>query len=124
MHPDSRTLVEAHWRTANARDWPAFAALLAPALQYDVPQTRERIRGGEGYLDMFKTWPGQWRAETRQLICDDASAVSVIDFIDGAEVMTGISIFRFDAGLITHVTDYWPNSYEPPPRVTPYLERY
>ncbi len=37
--------------------------------------------------------------------------------------MTGISIFGFQGKLISSVTDYWPEPYEPPPRSTPHLKR-
>jgi hypothetical protein len=37
--------------------------------------------------------------------------------------MTGISIFELRAGLISRVTDYWPEAYDPPPRSTPHLKR-
>lgn len=124
MGGGTRAIIEAHWATANARDWNAFAALLDADLAYDVPQTRERIAGGAGYLDMFRTWPGDWRAEIRELVCEPEAAVCVIDFVVGDEVMTGISIFRLAQGRICRVTDYWPAPYEPPPRASPHLQRY
>jgi hypothetical protein len=37
MTTDTRTLVETHWRTANARDWAQFRPLLHPELRYEVP---------------------------------------------------------------------------------------
>jgi hypothetical protein len=61
MANDARDVIERHWSTANDRDWDAFAALLERDLVYEVPQTRERIRGADGYLDFFRTWPGDWR---------------------------------------------------------------
>lgn len=120
----TRACIEAHWATANDRDWPSFAALLAPDLHYRAPQTREYLDGAEGYLDMFRTWPGDWRAVVRELICEAEVAVSRIDFVVGAETMTGLSFFRLDAaGHIAEVTDWWPEPYEPPPRVTAWLKR-
>jgi hypothetical protein len=123
MSEQTRALIQAHWNLANARDWTKFAQLLHPALLYEAPQTREYIEGGHGYLDMFSTWPGDWRASIRQLICDESKAISIIDFVVGTEVMTGISIFELSNGLISKVTDYWPESYEPPARVSPHMKR-
>jgi hypothetical protein len=123
MTHDARATVEAHWKTANAQDWPAFAKLLHPALRYEVPQTREYISGGEGYLEMFRTWPGPWTAHVTHLVCEQGKAICVIDFVVGGETMTGLSIFEVSAGLICQVTDYWPAPYEPPPRHTAHMKR-
>jgi SnoaL-like domain len=123
MTPNIREIVESHWRLANSRDWAAFGGLLSPGLRYEVPQTREYIDGGAGYLDMFATWPGDWRAVIRQLVVDERTAVSIIDFNVGDETMTGISVFEVQDGKIVKVTDYWPQAYEPAPRVSSHLKR-
>lgn len=119
----TRALVQAHWNLANTRNWGKFSQLLQPDLLYEVPQTREYIEGGHGYLEMFSTWPGDWTASIKHLVCEEHKAVCVIDFVVGAEVMTGISIFEVNNGLITKVTDYWPEPYEPPARATSHFKR-
>lgn len=119
-----RNIIQDHWDFANRRDWSAFARLLHPSLYYDCPQTREYIDGAAGYLEMFTTWPGDWRADIVKLVCDEREGLSVIRFVVGAEVMSGLSLFELDdGGLITRVTDHWPEPYEPPPRATPHLQR-
>jgi SnoaL-like domain len=117
------SLIETHWRLANARRWPEFARLLAPDMRYEVPQTREYIDGAEGYLEMFSTWPGDWRADIQRLVCDQSSAVCIIDFVIGDQTETGISVFEISAGYVAKVTDYWPAPYDPPPRATAHLKR-
>ena len=124
MSEQHRQLVEAFWHTANARDWDRFTALLHPELLYTVPQTRERVRGRSGFVELFRTWPGPWRADVKLLIADARRAVSTIDFVIGDEGETGISFFEFNAGLVSQVTDYWPSPYDPPPRATPAMERF
>lgn len=123
MSMQTRALIQAHWSLANAREWSQFSRLLHPALLYEVPQTREYVEGGHGYVEMFSTWPGDWKASIKHLVCDESKAVCVIDFAVGAESMTGISIFEVNDGVITGVTDYWPEPYEPPPRATPLMKR-
>lgn len=118
-----RAAVLLHWQLANARDWTGFAALLHPALQYDTPQTREYIDGGTGYLEMFRTWPGEWRASVRQLVCEPDRAVCVFDFTIGDQVETGISAIRFEDGLVRQIEEWWPAPYDPPPRATPHMRR-
>lgn len=118
-----RAAVQAHWLHANAREWAAFEALLDPALQYDVPQTREYTDSREGYVEMFSTWPGDWRVTIRHLVCEDDKAVCVFDFVIGDTVETGISVIEFEGGRARRITEWWPASYEPPPRATPLLKR-
>lgn len=123
MELSTRELVLLHWQTANTRSWPQFAALLHPELVYDVPQTREIIRSAEGYVDMFETWPQPWRAEIEHLVAEASKAVCVIRFVTDTETMTGISIFEIRDQRIARVTDYWPSAYEPPPRMSRFIER-
>ncbi len=123
MSERTRALIQAHWSLANERDWSQFSQLLHSGLLYEVPQTREYIEGGHGYLEMFSTWPGDWKATIKHLVCEESKAVCVIDFVVGAKAMTGISIFELNNGLITRVTDYWPEPYEPPVRTTPLMKR-
>jgi hypothetical protein len=115
--------IQSHWDLSNARDWDAFQHLLHPSLQYDCPQTREYIEGAFGYLEMFRTWPGDWKAQIQKLICNEQEGLSVINFEVGTEVMRGLSIFEFKDGLIAKVTDYWPEEYDPPARATQHLKR-
>lgn len=123
MSEKVRSLIQQHWHLANERRWREFSELLHADLLYEVPQTREYIESGAGYLDMFATWPGDWAAEVRHLVCEESKAICVIEFIVGAETMTGISVFELKSGLIAKVTDFWPEPYEPPPRSTPHMKR-
>jgi hypothetical protein len=123
MSESTRAIILSHWSYANARDWEGFASLLDPELRYAVPQTREYIEGAPGYLDMFRTWPGDWHATVKSLVCEASTAVCIIDFVVGAEAMTGISVFELAAGRIVKVMDYWPEPYEPPPRASQHMKR-
>lgn len=124
MPDQARHLIRQHWLLANARDWDAFARLLAPDLVYEVPQTRERAVGAAGYLDLFKTWPQPWRAEVQQLVAEADRVVCIIEFVTEGAPATGIGVFELQGGRISRVTDYWPDPYEPPPRQTPHLQRF
>jgi SnoaL-like domain len=123
MSEVTRKAVEAHWHHANARNWVDFEALLSPELQYEVPQTREYIESGAGYLDMFRTWPGAWRAVVKHLVAEDRKAICIVDFIVENEATTGISIFEVQDGKFVKVTDYWPEPYEPPHRSSKHMKR-
>jgi len=116
--------VQRYWALANARDWAGFGSLLGEDIVYEVPQTRERVRGRAAYVEFNSTWPGAWCARVDSVIAEDQKAVSVITFTVDGESMTGISFFELQDQLIVRITDYWPDPYEPPPRMTSVIERY
>jgi hypothetical protein len=117
--------IEAYWAAANARDWAGFGALVAPDVVYELPQTRERIRGRERYVRFNAEYPGDWTVEPVRIVGDDRRAASWTRFlVDGAE-QTGLCFFDLDgSGLIARITDFWPKPYEPPPGREHLVERY
>jgi len=117
-------LIQRYWAAANARDWASFATLHCADVVYEVPQTRERVRGLDAYLEFNQTWPGAWRAHVLQVIAQEQQGMSVIDFVVNGQSATGISVFELRDGLIARITDYWPEPYEPPARNTARIERY
>lgn len=129
-----RGAVEAYWSAAEARDWSAFGETLAEGVVYDLPQTRERILGKERYLRFNQDYPGDWHVRVERIVTDaegrQAAARTgftvTADQAGGApQEMDAIHFFTFDdEGLITGVTDFWPESYEPPAGREHLVERY
>lgn len=115
--------IEAYFQTLNARDWTAFAATLHPEVLYELPQTRECVRSRKAYLDFNITFPGDWTLEVVRVIADDArSAAEIVLRLDG-QAMPAVVFFEFTDGLVARITDYWPEDYEPPMRVSKFVER-
>ena len=81
----AKEVVAAYWAAAEARDWDTFGALVAEDVLYEVPQTRERVRGRPAYL-RFNTegFPGDWHIEVEQITGGERDAASMIRF-SGAE---------------------------------------
>lgn len=115
--------IETYFQTLNARDWTGFAATLHGQVLYEVPQTRERVRGREAYLDFNITFPGDWTLEVSRVIADDLRGAAEIALRVDGQVMPAVVFFEFTDGLIARITDYWPESYEPPARVSKFVER-
>jgi SnoaL-like domain len=121
----SHDAVLAYWATAEARDWPAFAALLADDVVYELPQTRERIVGKERYLQFNVEYPGDWHLTVRMAVGEERHAATWARFVVGEEEQQALTFFEFDdAGLIAKITDFWPEPYEPPAGREHLVERY
>ena len=98
------------------RDWAAWTALMHPDVVYEVPQTRERIRGRDAYLVFNQEYPGEWHLKVHVAVADPRNGAVWFQWeVPGEEVADAMVFFTFDeASLITSVTDFWPEPYEPP----------
>jgi predicted phage tail protein len=124
---DLRAVVETYWSAADARDWDAFAATLADEVLYELPQTRERIRGKERYLRFNREYPGDWRVRVERVVADGQERQVAVRtrFTTGAEELPAVHFFVLDAtGRISGITDFWPEPYEPPAGRKHLVERY
>ncbi|QYX78438.1 nuclear transport factor 2 family protein [Streptomyces akebiae] len=125
---DLRSTVERFWATAEERDWTAFAETLAEDVVYELPQTRERIRGRERYVEFNREYPGDWHARVERIVAEPGQreqAVSRTHVTVGSEEMYAITFFTGDEdGRIVAITDFWPEPYEPPAGREHLVERY
>ncbi|MCC9707239.1 nuclear transport factor 2 family protein [Streptomyces sp. MNU76] len=128
---DLRGTVERFWATAEGRDWVAFAETLAEDVVYELPQTRERIRGRERYVEFNREYPGDWHARIERIVAEPprpgspGQVVSRTHVTVGLEEMYAISFFTVDEdGRIAAITDFWPEPYEPPAGREHLVERY
>jgi ketosteroid isomerase-like protein len=118
-------IAEAYWATAEKRDWPAFGALLAEEVVYELPQTRERIRGRAAYMRFNEEYPGDWHVTIERVVGEGRHAATWTRFAVAEEEQPALTFFELDGdGLITQITDFWPEPYEPPPGREHLVERY
>jgi ketosteroid isomerase-like protein len=101
--------------TLEARDWDAWSALLHPEVVYEIPQSRERIRGRERYLSFNLDFPGDWHLRPKRVIADDTQGVCWFGWtVDGSAEEDAMAFFTVADGLVTEVVDFWPEPYDPP----------
>ena len=124
MTNSTRKIVDMYWKAVNGRDWNTFESLIDENILYDLPQTRERIRGKKAFRTFNENYPGDWTLSIVDLIADEKQAISRIAFMESNEEQTGITFFEIQDDLINKIVEYWPNSYDPPPRNTDDIERY
>lgn len=122
---DAAAVARRFLATLEARDWEAWASLLSPDVVYEVPQSRERIRGRAAYRLFNETYPGDWHLRPLVVIGDDQRAVVWFAWRVGDEQADGQVFLEVDPdGLITRVTDFWPEPYDPPERPAGLVERW
>jgi len=112
---DHRELVTAFAARMEARDWPAFAELLDADVVYEVPQTRERIRGRDRYVTFNAEYPGPWHIEPQVVLADEQHGSLLFRWILGEESSLAIAFFEFAGDRIVKIIDFWPEPYDPPP---------
>ncbi len=118
--------IAAYVEAVEARDWAAFAALLHPDVDYEIAQTRERVRGRDRFIRFNTDYPGDWHLSLAESYADERGGVARLDWrVSGEDDGTAIVFFAFDDdGAITRVTDWWPEPYEPPSGRQHLVERY
>jgi predicted ester cyclase len=124
--PDAHDVVAAYWAAAEARDWAAFGRLVADEVVYEGPQTRERVRGREAYLRFNREgFPGEWHLEVQRIVGEGACGASWVAFTSPDGTQPGLCFFELDEdGLISRITDFWPDPYELPASRAHLVERY
>ena len=123
---DAHQAVEAYWAAAEARDWTRFADLVAEQVEYEAPQTRERVRGRSAYMRFnVEGFPGDWHLQVRRVVAEGRHAASWVEFSDGGDHYPGVCFFDFDEqGRIARITDFWPTPTQLPPGRAHLVERY
>ena len=122
---DNRHRVERFIEALDDRDWEGWVSLLHPEMVYEIPQTRERIRGRDRYLQFNQEYPGDWHLHVVVAIADETNGVAWFVWeVDGEQPADAMAFFTFVDGLITSVTDFWPEPYDPPPGREHLVERW
>jgi ketosteroid isomerase-like protein len=120
----NRELAERFIASLEARDWDVWAELLHPAVVYEIPQSRERIRGRDRYLRFNQEYPGDWHLRPKVTIADERHGVVWFEWLIDGRADDAMAFFEFADGRITRVTDFWPEPYEPPPGRGHLVERW
>jgi len=124
MVADTKALVEAFADRLDRRDWAGLVEVLDPDVVYEIPQTRERIRGRDRYVTFNAEYPGDWRIEPLVVLGDDRHGSLLFRWSLAGESSLAVAFFEAEGDRITKVTDFWPEPYEPPPGRQHLVERW
>lgn len=110
----TRDVVGRYFEAMRTRDWDAFSEVLSEDVCYELPQTQEVTSGREKYVAFNREYPGDWELTLTRLIVDGTTAAGSMNFTVGDQELVGVAFLELRDGLITRVTDFWPEPYEPP----------
>jgi ketosteroid isomerase-like protein len=111
----TRDLIQRFIDTLEARDWDGWAATMTTDVVYELPQSHERIRGRDRYVQFNQEFPGDWHLRPHVVIADDDNGSIWFKWRVGESADDDAMVFfGFRDGLIATVTDFWPETYEPP----------
>jgi hypothetical protein len=112
---DTRQVAMAYVESLERREWPRLIALLDEDVVYEMPQTRERIRGRSAFLQFNQEYPGDWHLRVRRVVADGRLAALWLDVRVGADELDAcVWVEVGERRLINRITDYWPEPYDPP----------
>jgi hypothetical protein len=100
--------IEVLWTRFEARDWAGARRLFADAATLTWHCTGERFLDADAIIRVNAIYPEGWRiriVEVNALL--DGRVHSVVEVSHAASRFLANSMFRFDAGLIAQVDEYW-----------------
>src|SRR5215831_18362077 len=99
---EPREVVAEFWRRMQARDWDGLGSLLAEDFSVDWPDTRQRLRGRENYLEFNRTYPEGWTIEVLTIVADGDTVVSEVRVPhDERGVFYALSILQVSGDRLT-----------------------
>ena len=115
MVDETRQLIERFFAALDSRDWDGLTKVLHPEVVYEIPQSRERIRGRDAYVQFNREYPGDWHVMPTSILVDGADGVGRFQWrVGDAPIEEAFVFFGVRDGLLASVTDFWPEPYDPP----------
>ena len=116
MAASASDTVQEFWRLMATNDFASVSAVLSPHFCLEWPQTGETIRGPERFARMNSEYPahGPWTFTIHRIVAAQREVVSDVTITDGVQSARAVSFFTIEAGLITHMREFWPEPYDPP----------
>lgn len=89
--------------------------VLASEFVLEWPQSKERIRGAENFIQVNAEYPahGRWNFTIQRLVASVGEVVTQVAVTDGTQSAVAISFFQVVSGKIVRVVEYWPESFAP-----------
>ncbi|MDI3288503.1 nuclear transport factor 2 family protein [Polyangium sp. 15x6] len=121
---DAALVVRSVWEGMEARNWGAVRRLVADDVVVTWPQTRERIRGGDAFVEVNRTYPGDWHITVEEVLAEGERAAARVTIVLGENVFYASGFYRVRHGRIVEATEMFGDPGEPPYDRSHLTERY
>jgi len=121
---DAALVVRSVWEGMEARDWDAVRRLVADAIVVTWPQTRERIRGADTFVQLNRDYPGDWHITVEEVLAEGNRVAARVTIVSGKDVFHTSGFYRVEAGRIVEATETFAEPGEPPYDRSRLTERY
>jgi hypothetical protein len=107
--------VREFWRLMATNEFWLVRQVLASEFVLEWPQSKERIRGAENFIQVNAEYPahGRWNFTIQRLVASVGEVVTQVAVTDGTQSAVAISFFQVVSGKIVRVVEYWPESFAP-----------
>ncbi|MBX7147264.1 MAG: hypothetical protein K1X44_08150 [Alphaproteobacteria bacterium] len=113
------------WHHFNKRNWYAAKQLLAPNFVAEWPQTRERIKGADNFIELNSHYPGQWQCQLKKNISySENKRMSLVIITNGTNIFYATSFYTLDHDKITHALEFFAENSAPPYNRAQWVEYY
>lgn len=119
-----RDTVTTLWRLFDQGRFEETRPLLADDFVADWPQTRERFRGPDNFIQLNRAYPGEWRCRLRDIVTAGDRVATAVDITDGRIVVQAASFFTLRDGKIAEAREIFGDPCEPPFDRSRWAERY
>ena len=126
MNETNESIVRQFWALFSDQKWDESKLLFHREFVVEWPQSRERFRGCESFVEMNCAYPGTHRMEILEIISRDDVVVSTV-FIsaeDTGQKAFATSWFTIRDGKISKLKEFWGAPYEAPENRKQWAERY
>jgi ketosteroid isomerase-like protein len=123
---DPKEIVAELWRRMEARDWDGVGDLVADDFVLDWPESRERIRGRDNFVELNRNYPEGWSIEVLQIVTEGDRVVSEVRVPHGElGLHYASSFFEVEGGRLARGREYWSRELdeEPPAWRSKWVER-
>jgi ketosteroid isomerase-like protein len=113
------------WELFQARRWDEARDLLHEDFEAEWPDTGERIRGCDNFLELNRNYPEPWSIEVKRVVwgADEVALEAAVTHPEGVSHAAGF--YELRDGRILRATEYWVDgrSQEPPAWRARWVER-
>lgn len=112
---EAEAVVREFWRRMAGNDFASVAGLLDAGFVMEWPQSGERIRGAERFVQMNSGYPahGPWRFRINRLVAGPREVVTQVSVTDGVQSAEPVSFFTLQGRRIVRLVEYWPEPFAP-----------